>query len=339
MAYVPKACGFVLARDGEEGWRYLLLTSTKWDEAGFPKGHVDAGESEIETARRETDEETGLGGLEPLPGFRVDIAYPVERKGRRHEKHAVYFLAKTAGTGIRLSSEHSEAGWYGLAEARARLTHDSARTVLREAALHLKDPALFDLELRTQPGADAFLASLPEAVDGLLAHLRGAARLARRFADSLARARRPCHVEAAAVGTLLHDTGRALGRHADHQRAGLRYLRGTPFSPYAFACISHSTKGATHADLVAAGLPEAEVDEYFALIDGTTFTWEEHCAALADSCMRLDEAVHPDLRFADLRERYGPSPLIDLQERRTTQIREALEAATGEDPLALVDLA
>ena len=43
-------------------------------------------------------------------------------------------------------------------------------------------------------------------------------RLARAFAGSLARAGRLCHVEAAAVGTLLHDTGRALGRHDDHQR-------------------------------------------------------------------------------------------------------------------------
>lgn len=338
MAYLPKACGFVLARADESAWRYLLLTSRKWGEPGFPKGHVEPGETELETARREAEEETGLDGLDPLPGFREEIAYPVERKGRRYEKQAVYFLAKVEDGEPRLSDEHTGYGWLGLAEARARLPHENARGVLRAAALHLKDGALFDLEPVVEAEADAFLAALPEAREGLLAHLRGAAGLARAFAADLRAALAPVHVEAAAVGALLHDTGRALGLHDDHQLAGLRHLRATRLAPYAFACISHFTKGASRDELLAAGVAPTAVDAWGAAIDATTLTWEEHCAALADSCMRGPEPVHPDLRFADLRDRYGPSRLIDLQERRTGHLRKALEAATGHDPLALVGL-
>lgn len=339
MAYVPKACGFVIARRADDGWAYLLLTSRKWSEPGFPKGHVDEGETELETARRETEEEAGLTDLEALPGFRREISYPVVRKGRSYEKTSVYFLAKVQTPEMRLSSEHTEAGWYDFGEAHARLGFEDARAVLREAALYLKDPALFDREPKSEAEADIFLRALPGATDLLVAHLRGAARLARAFASSLERAGHACHVEAAAVGTLLHDTGRALGRHDDHQRAGRRYLLDTPYAPYAFACISHSTKGASRDALLATELPADEVDDYFSLIDSTTFTWEEHCAALADSCMKHDQAVHPDIRFADLRKRYGASRLVDLQERRTTAIRETFREATGEDPLALVDLA
>jgi bis(5'-nucleosidyl)-tetraphosphatase len=342
MPYVPKACGFVVARPEGAGWRWLLLTSRKWGEPGFAKGHVDPGESEVETARRETAEETGLAALDPVPGFRAVLEYPVVREGKPYDKTVVYFLAKVdpEGRDVRLSDEHTESGWYALAEALARLPFESLRGVLRDAALHLKDPALFDLEPATEAEADVFLQALPAADETLVAHLRGAARLGRAFAEALAEAGEPVHVEAAAIGTLLHDTGRAVGDNRDHARAGLRYLRTTRFSPYALTCISHFTKGASADELVAAGLPADEVEDYVSLIDGSTFTWEERCAALADACMDITQPAPPALRFAALRERYPDGDaLISLQERRTQVIREQLEAAIGGDPLALVGLA
>ena len=68
-------------------------------------------------------------------------------------------------------------------------------------------------------------------------------------------------------------------------------------------------------------------------VDLETLTWEERCAALADSCMEHDKAVDPRARFQDLRRRYGPGPLIDLQERRAAAIREEMRAVLGRDPL------
>lgn len=339
MAYVPKACGFVVVREGDPGWEYLLLESRKWAESGFPKGHVNDGESEIATARRETEEEAGLTNLEPLPGFRQIIRYPVTRKGRPHDKRSVYFLARTTGEDVRLSDEHTDFGWYPLPEARSKVPHGSLRQVLREAALYLKDRALFDLEPVAQAEADAWLVGLPEAHEVLLGHLRGSARLGRAFGEALAGAGVGIHVEATAVGALLHDTGRALGDHGNHPRTGLFHLRTTRFAPYAYACISHFTKGASEDELLAVGLPADRVAEFFAQIDGTTFTWEEQCVALADGCMCRNKPVTPAARFADLRRRYGPSALIDLQERRTAVIRETLGGRIGEDPLVAVGLA
>ena len=74
------------------------------------------------------------------------------------------------------------------------------------------------------------------------------------------------------------------------------------------------------------------------LVDLDTLTWEEHCIALADSCMRGGEAVPPGERFADLRRRYDAGALIDLQERRTDAIRRLLTATLGRDPLTLLPL-
>ena len=54
-----KSCGavFYTKQDGE--WKYLLITNRS-GHVGFPKGHVEYGENEHQTAAREIAEETGL---------------------------------------------------------------------------------------------------------------------------------------------------------------------------------------------------------------------------------------------------------------------------------------
>ena len=335
-----RACGFILSRrrpDAPEP-EYLLLDSHRDGAPGFPKGHVDGAETDLETAWRETREETGLTDLAPDPDFRAEIAYRVRKGPQSLWKTVVYFRATLRSGEVRLSHEHVAHAWLALPEALARLSFDSLRDVLRRAALHAKDPALFRLTPPDLAAADRHLASLPHADPALLAHLRGGAALARGFAAGLARAGVPVDVEATAVGTLLHDVGRALGRHEDHQLAGVEHLRQTPFAPYAFACITHFTKGATRDELVAAGLPRASVARFLALQAIEDLSREEACAALADACMMGGTAVRPDVRFADLRRRYGDSALIDLQERRTAALRAELGVAIGGDPLATAGL-
>jgi bis(5'-nucleosidyl)-tetraphosphatase len=330
------ACGFVLVREAGPGLQYLLLTNRSRGELGLPKGHAEDGESELATALRETAEETGLTDLAPDPWFRRTVRYPTQRREQRYEKTVVYLLARLRNGDVRLSEEHSEHRWVPLGDALAALPYASLRGIVYDAALFLKDPALFALEPATEAEADALLASQPHADARLLAHLRGGARLARSFAGALAAAGVPVHGEAAAAGTVLHDLGRALGQHEDHQRVGLRHLRNTRLAPYGFACVSHFTKGASVEELLAAGLERDLVEDFRRLIDGSTLTWEERCAALADACMMGPTPVPPAERFRDLRARYDAPRLIDLQERRTAAIHAELAAATGRDPLTLV---
>lgn len=336
-----RAAGFVLTRETAGGaTEYLLLVNRRDGMPGFPKGHRDGEETDLETALRETREESGLTDLDVVPGFRVEIAYRVKKGGEHRWKTVVYFRARLRSGKVRLSDEHTAFDWLSLDDAMRRLSFDSLRDTLRAAALHGKDRALFRAPPPDLDAADRHLAGLPAATPGLLAHLRGAARLARAFADGLAAVGVPVHPQAAAVGTLLHDVGRALGRHEDHQLAGLAHLRSTPLAPYAFACVSHFAKGAAREELLAAGLEPAQADAFQAAVDGTTMTWEERCAALADSCMKGPTAVPPRERFEDLRVRYpGGTRLVDLQERRTAAIRADLEHVLRRDPLALVGLA
>jgi 8-oxo-dGTP pyrophosphatase MutT (NUDIX family) len=339
---VSRAAGFVLTRERAKGREYLLLVNRRDGQPGLPKGHADGDEDDLATARRETREETGLGGdaFEVVPGFRATISYRVKKDGRHRQKTVVYFRARHRSGEVRLSHEHTSYSWVGLREALSRISFDSLRDVLWKAALHGKDPALFELAPPDLEAADRHLASLPHADERLLAHLRGASRLARSFATGLREAGTPVSPVAAAVGALLHDAGRALGHHEDHQVAGVRHLRSARgLAPYGFACVSHFTKGASPSELVEAGVARATVDAFATEVDLDGLTPEESCVALADSCMKGPDAVPPAERFADLRRRYDAPALIDLQERRTKGIRDRLTKATGRDPLAAVGLA
>ena len=336
-----RAAGIVLTHTAAEGEpAYLLLQNRRDGMPGFPKGHQDGPETDLETALRETREESGLTDLTVVPRFRAEIAYRVKKGDDHRWKTVVYFRAHLRSGAVTLSDEHTAFEWIALPDALRRLSFDSLRDVLRRASLHGKDPAHFRLAPPDLAGADRHLAALPHADAPLLAHLRGGAALARTFAAALAAARVRVHPEAAAVGTLLHDVGRALGRHADHQVAGVEYLRTGAFAPYAFACVSHFTKGAPRDELLAAGVAPATVDAFEAASDATVFTWEERCAALADSCMKGTTPARPAERFADLRARYpGADAIIDLQARRTDAIRREMQAVLGADPLSLVGLA
>ena len=333
-----RASGFVLARRKKGRLRYLALRMKRSGEMGLPKGHSDPGETEIQTALRETAEETGLEDIDIRGRFRRTLNYVVTRRGRKWHKQVVLFAAYAQEGKVRLSDEHDAYEWLDLGEMIDAMPWMDLQKSVYRAALFLKDPALFELDPVSEAEAYAYLKTLPEAHRTLRHHLRGGARLARTFAEALAEAGKRIHVEATAAGTVLHDVGRALGDHADHQRAGVRHLRKTALAPYSFACISHFTKGAKPRALRRAGLDRKTVASFERMIDLRKLTWEERCAALADACMKQDEAVPPTVRFADLRERYDAPELIAVQEKRTEKIRRKIERAIGTDPLALVGL-
>ncbi|XP_036353789.2 bis(5'-nucleosyl)-tetraphosphatase [asymmetrical]-like [Ochotona princeps] len=79
-----------------------------------PKGHVDPGENDLETALRKTQEETGLGArqLTIIEGFRKELNYVARGK----PKTVIYWLAevKDYNAEICLSQEHQAYRWLGL---------------------------------------------------------------------------------------------------------------------------------------------------------------------------------------------------------------------------------
>lgn len=85
-----KSCGAVLFTE-KGGVRLYLLIRNRGGNYGFPKGHVEGRENEIETARREIREETGLRSVKLVDGFRQTNRYVV--RSVTH-KEVVLFLAR-----------------------------------------------------------------------------------------------------------------------------------------------------------------------------------------------------------------------------------------------------
>ena len=117
---------------------YLLLRSRTGGHWGFPKGHVETGESDWQAAVRELQEETGLDNVEPVSGFYHLTRYRFQRAGQWVNKQVGYFLAHTVHTDTALSGEHTELNWMPFSQARERLTYDNDRRLLQQAQAHLE---------------------------------------------------------------------------------------------------------------------------------------------------------------------------------------------------------
>jgi 8-oxo-dGTP pyrophosphatase MutT (NUDIX family) len=115
------AAGVVVFRRTEGGVRLLVLRAYKnWD---FPKGMVEPGESELDAARRECAEETGLTELDFPFGdaHRDTVPYAGGKVAR-------YFVAETQSAAITLPvspelgrPEHHEWRWVSFDEAEELL--------------------------------------------------------------------------------------------------------------------------------------------------------------------------------------------------------------------------
>jgi len=134
-----KSCGFVVYRDTDHGRRYLIIRSSR-GECGFPKGHTEPGETELETAMRELKEETNLEAA-PVEGFRREISYRL-RSNMNITKRVVYFLGKAKdGPLLCQESELLGAEFLPLEQALARLPFDSIIEILKEADSFLSAPS------------------------------------------------------------------------------------------------------------------------------------------------------------------------------------------------------
>lgn len=137
---MEKSCGAVVyfLEGGKRLYLVLHYEERHWD---FPKGHVEEGESEEQTARREIEEETGLAQLEFQPGFREKMSYSFKRDGKDVPKDVIFFLAKSKSKQVRLSHEHIGFVWLPYESAKKKLTYKSAKEILQKAEETLSAPS------------------------------------------------------------------------------------------------------------------------------------------------------------------------------------------------------
>ncbi len=112
----PVSCGILLLRKHKGRKQFLLMKhARRWD---LPKGHVDPGETKLECAMREFEEETGIdrSDIKLQKDFRFEEYYEVKNwkgRGENVTKRLVIFLAKLKKgvSGKVVPTEHLDYQW------------------------------------------------------------------------------------------------------------------------------------------------------------------------------------------------------------------------------------
>lgn len=125
-----RSCGAVVYRIINGEVRYLLIKNRRSAHWGFPKGHVEKGETFEQTAIRETLEETGIH-IQIIPQFASKSEYTIQG---RVEKSVTIFLAKTKDTQTTIQREEIEDYiWLDFARALETLRFINDKNILKSA--------------------------------------------------------------------------------------------------------------------------------------------------------------------------------------------------------------
>ena len=99
----------------------------------MPKGHVEKGESELNAAKREALEETGLS-VNPVEGFRELQQYWYTYEGEKiWKKVSLYLGIVSENAEVRISNEHTGFVWLSLDDTLKTLSFQNQKEIIRQA--------------------------------------------------------------------------------------------------------------------------------------------------------------------------------------------------------------
>ncbi|MCH8329235.1 MAG: NUDIX domain-containing protein [Nanoarchaeota archaeon] len=141
MKHEKSAGAIVFIKEKEPIYLLLHYEEGHWD---FPKGHVEAKETDTETVKREVEEETGIKDTEIIKDFKEKMHYYFKFKDELISKEVVFYLAKTKTKQIKLSFEHIGSVWLPYDKAIEKLTYKNAKEILEKANDFLKTHKTLD---------------------------------------------------------------------------------------------------------------------------------------------------------------------------------------------------
>lgn len=124
-----KSCGAIIFHKFNDGYKILLIHIMRNNESrwGFPKGHMENKETEIQTAHREINEEVGLD-VKINHRFRESTQCSF-KSGMT--KEVVYYCAESdSAITIPQKGEVEETAWLSFKNARNHLTYECDKKIL-----------------------------------------------------------------------------------------------------------------------------------------------------------------------------------------------------------------
>lgn len=134
--HYEKSCGAIVYRRFHGNIEILLIRHINSGHWSFPKGHVESGETELETAKREIKEETGIDVFID-PTFRETVSYSPKRDT---QKIVVYFIARAKNYNfIPQKEEVSEIRWVDAGYVSHLLTYENDKNIVTKAKHIIKN--------------------------------------------------------------------------------------------------------------------------------------------------------------------------------------------------------
>lgn len=137
--FYEKSCGAVIFYRGDDGVKLLLVRNCNGRYWSFPKGHMEPGEDEYQTALREVYEETGLE-VEIFKGYRQVSEYSPYGN---IQKRVVYFVAETKNDRVKIQrSEIESYVWVSIEQAYKMCCYQNDSRILETAEKAIKEQTL-----------------------------------------------------------------------------------------------------------------------------------------------------------------------------------------------------
>ena len=125
-----KSCGAIVFYLKDDKEQILLIKHSNSGHWSFPKGHVEAGETEVETAMREIFEETGVKA-DIDTRFREVVTYSPKKDVI---KDVIYFFATTEDYNtVKQESEVSEIMWSDMSKAIKCVSYKNDKSLVTKA--------------------------------------------------------------------------------------------------------------------------------------------------------------------------------------------------------------
>ncbi len=130
-----KSCGAIVYRKHYGNTEILLIKHIKSGYWSFPKGHMEEGESETQTAIREIKEETNVDISIDDTSFRETVVFTPRRDTR---KEVVYFVARATSFDCKPQEEEiAELRWVEISQAASHLAYDNDRLIVNRVRAFL----------------------------------------------------------------------------------------------------------------------------------------------------------------------------------------------------------
>lgn len=130
-----KSCGAIVYRKFHGNTEILLIKHIRSGCWSFPKGHMENGESEPDTAVREIKEETNIDIVIDDTEFRETVVFSPRRDVT---KEVVYFIGRAVSyDAVPQELEIAELRWVEIGSAASKLTYDNDRIILNKARAYL----------------------------------------------------------------------------------------------------------------------------------------------------------------------------------------------------------